>query len=93
MMWLYLKLKLRNRGMYIVEQGDWVGCFLLHIKEERIFNAHAFLMMPDPVKPIYLSDKELYFYLKTKTMKLEKVIPKDIYEVSKANFIHLKKGK
>ena len=90
-MWPFKK-KLKQNGLYVVEYGERTGCFLVYIKEENIFNSHAFLSMPTPLEAIYLEESDVDEHLKSGGLKLVEKLPTPVYDVCKANFQHAKKG-
>ena len=88
---MFFRRQLKPRGMYIVEQGDRTGCFLLYVKEANIGDTFAFLCMPHPLETLYLTNDDVKNSLRHGSMKLFKTLPKDVYDVCAANFNWLKK--
>ena len=78
--------------MYVIESGERTGCFLVYIKEENIFESLAFLCMPFPMEFLYLEKKEVKEFLKTKQMRFVSILPQNIYDVCRANFVWGKKN-
>jgi hypothetical protein len=87
------KRKLYERGMYSVEYGTRSGCFLVYIKEENKLTAHAFLVMPYPLETLFLSEEDIKNHLKNGGLKIVEILPQNVYEVCKANFVYIEKNK
>ena len=86
-------MKLKDRGMYVVERGERVGCFLIYIKEANIFESYAFLCIPNPMEVLYLDKNDIKEGLRNGYMKFIEELPGDVYDVCAANFRwHAKKA-
>lgn len=83
--------RLIYRGMYAIHSGDKVGAFFVYIEEENRGNSYAILTMPSPMESMYVKNTEIDFDLKYENIRFVKKIPKDVYEVCKANFQHYAK--
>jgi hypothetical protein len=83
--------KLSYRGMYAIHSGDKVGSFFIYIEEENRGNSYALLLMPNPMEAVYVSRKEIEFDLKYNNIKYVRKIPRDVYDVCKANFMYYAK--
>lgn len=90
---LRIRKRLKRRGMYVVEYGERVGCFLVYISEEDLPKSYAFLCMPYPLETLYTGKKEIERALDQKIMRLVEVLPKNVYDVCAANFVYVKKEK
>ncbi|MDD4110032.1 MAG: hypothetical protein PHS54_00600 [Clostridia bacterium] len=90
----FLKLfynRLKYRGFYAIHSGDTAGGFFTYIKEEDRGDSYALLLMPDPMKAIYVKKSDIELDQKYDNIMFVKKIPKDVYEVCKANFIYYAK--
>lgn len=77
--------KLKNRTMYALHSGKYIGGFLVPIKEHDRGASKAVLILPEMVA-MYISDKEIQYDLKNRNMKRVSKLPPDVYDVCKANF-------
>ena len=84
--------RLKYRGMYTILNGEYAGAFFVYIEEENRGNSKALLLMPEPMKSIYISEKDVEMDLKYDNIIFVTKLPKEIYDVVRANFIHYAKG-
>lgn len=80
------RVKLKERGFYVVETGDLAGGFLAWVKELDTKEAHAFLYMPSPMEAMYIQRNEFKEALKSKQIALFTQMKPDAYEVIRANW-------
>lgn len=85
--------KIKKRGLYAIHEGTRTGGFFVFISSDKKPNIYAALFMPNPMEAVYLSEVEVYDTLKNNTMRLVKVLPRDIYEVCEANYYYYKDKK
>ena len=77
--------KLRHRGMYAIHAGDLEGGFFIYVKEYDRGKARALLVMPE-MAAMYVPQSEITHDLKYNNIRRVKKLPKEVYEVCKANF-------
>lgn len=90
----FLKLfsnSLAYRGMYVILSGERAGGFFIYIKEEDRGRCNAILFMPNPMEALYVNSNEILMDMKYDNIMFVKRIPKDVYQVCKANFIYYAK--
>jgi hypothetical protein len=81
------KRKLKERNMYAITTGERVGGFVVYIKECNIDEDNlAFLFMPDPMESLFFTKNEVEHNLKDGTLVLVEKLPKNVYDVCRANF-------
>lgn len=83
--------RLKKRGMYSVQYGEYSGAFLIYIDEYKAGNAIAFLQIPDPKKIIFVDRQLVDHYLQSGVLKFLSTLPKDVYSVCRAEFEYLSK--
>lgn len=84
--------KLIKGGLYAVHAGDKVGGFFVCIAEENRGESTAVLFMPNPMEALYVNNVEIELDLKQNNLKFVEMLPHDVYEVCRANFVyHAKK--
>ena len=79
--------RLIKRGMYHILSGEYAGAFFVYIKEEDIGNCYALLLMPAPMKAIYVLKNDMIFDLKNENVLYVTKLPESIYDVVMANFV------
>jgi len=77
--------KLKYRGMYAIHSGDFEGGFFVYIKEYDRGKGLALLIMPE-VNGIYATHNEIKHDLRYNNVRFVRRLPKEVYEVCKANF-------
>lgn len=80
--------KPRYRGMYAVQEGDRAGGFLIYIKEYNLGASYAFLFVPHPMEAVYFTKDEIEKGIKFNTLDFVELLPKEVYEVCRANFAY-----
>lgn len=84
----YCYKKPLKRGMYAIKEGDKAGGFILYINEYNLGASYAFLFVPDPMTAVYFTKEEINNNIKFKILELVSILPKDVYEVCRANFTY-----
>lgn len=77
--------------MYAILNGDYAGAFFVYIEEENRGSSKAVLLMPEPMKAVYISEKNIKMDLKYEDIFFVTKLPKAFYDVVKANFIYYAK--
>lgn len=83
----FTSYKLKPRGMYAILYGAYQGASVIYIESQSTIGEIAFFVASPP-EPIFISRKEFKQSLKDRKIELMGILPKDVYDVVEANFIH-----
>jgi hypothetical protein len=83
--------KPKTRGIYFVKYGDYVGAFIIYIREHSLKDNYAFLITPNPLSIHYIPRQVFHDDLKEKRIAFVERLPAYVYNVCKLNFEYLKK--
>jgi hypothetical protein len=77
--------------MYVILSGDLAGGFFAYIEEENRGHSRAILIMPCPMKSMYIKESDIAIDLKYDNIVFVRKLPREVYDVCKANFVYYAK--
>jgi len=84
--------KLKYRSVYAILSGEMAGATFTYIEEENCGENYAILIL-SPTEALYISKKETDYELKNDNIMFVDKLPKDHYDLHRAQFIYYAKKK